>query len=170
MKFIVITGPESSGKTTLSNQLSTHFNYPLIDEYARTYLNTIDRSYIESDLEHIAEYQIDIDNKINNLPTILDTDLLTTYIWLEEVFEKCQLDWLKHLSINTEKIYLLCKPDIPWTYDPQRENPHDRQRLYEKYKYYLDFLNLNYIEIFGEEETRLQMAIDELRTRDMNYE
>jgi nicotinamide riboside kinase len=157
INFFVVTGPESSGKSTLAAKLSTHFDLPFVEEYARTYLDRLSRPYNASDLEHIANVQLMTEAKVKN--SIRDTDLLTTYIWMEEVFGICRLDWLESLSNNAEKLYLLCKPDIPWVPDPQRENPGDRDRLYEKYKFYLAFLNLQYVEIYGDYDTRFQLAI-----------
>ena len=40
MLKVVITGPESTGKSTLASALSTHFNAVLSEEYAREYLET----------------------------------------------------------------------------------------------------------------------------------
>ena len=37
MLKIILTGPESSGKTTLAQQLVAHFNAPLVEEYARVF-------------------------------------------------------------------------------------------------------------------------------------
>jgi nicotinamide riboside kinase len=161
IKHFVVTGPESSGKTTLARELISSLDLVLVDEYARSYLDTLPRPYNASDLDHIATVQISAE--IQKKKMIFDTDLLTTYIWMEEVYDTCRLDWLESLSSNTEKLYLLCKPDIPWVPDPQRENPSDRDRLYEKYKLYLELLNLQYVEIYGDYDTRLQLAIQAVK-------
>ena len=52
---IAITGPESSGKTTLCKSLSEHFETPYITEFSRTYLENKNASYKQDDLDKIAE-------------------------------------------------------------------------------------------------------------------
>jgi nicotinamide riboside kinase len=59
---IIVTGPESSGKTTLCNALSKHFNLPFSKEYAREYLNTLKRDYNPDDLLKIAKGQLQTEN------------------------------------------------------------------------------------------------------------
>ena len=39
MLKIIVTGPESSGKTTLCKSLSKHFKIPYSEEFARKYLD-----------------------------------------------------------------------------------------------------------------------------------
>ena len=63
MTRIIITGPESSGKSTISKELSNYFNFPLIEEYARTYLKKIERGYEIHDLVKIAKTQYKLEKK-----------------------------------------------------------------------------------------------------------
>ena len=53
-KVIVITGPESSGKTTLANQLSGYWKTPLDPEIIGDYLRE-KNSYQQQDLFEIAK-------------------------------------------------------------------------------------------------------------------
>lgn len=59
MKKIVIVGPESTGKSTLSQELSQHYanHYPTawVPEYAREFLDELDRPYTYEDLLTIAK-------------------------------------------------------------------------------------------------------------------
>ena len=57
MKKIVFTGPECSGKTTLSKEIAKHFNLVWVQEYARQYLENLERSYNYYDLKKIAQGQ-----------------------------------------------------------------------------------------------------------------
>mgnify|MGYP006388881073 CR=1 FL=1 len=52
---IAITGPESTGKTTLSEKLAQHFNTDFVPEYSRTYLENFEGQYTEEDVAKIAE-------------------------------------------------------------------------------------------------------------------
>jgi nicotinamide riboside kinase len=152
---IIVTGPESSGKTTLCNALSKHFNLPFSKEYAREYLNTLKRDYNPDDLLKIAKGQLKAENGIQ----LLDTDLITLKIWSEYKYGSCD-KWIltqieKQKSEN--RFYLLCSPDIPWQADKQRENPNDRDSLFEIYKQELDDLEHNYFIVEG--ENRIENSI-----------
>ena len=65
-----------------------------------------------------------------------DTDLITIKIWSDYKYQKCD-DWITQ-KINSQKkekrIYILCKPDLPWEYDPQRKNKDSRDELFNTYK------------------------------------
>jgi len=142
MLKIIITGPESSGKTTLCKALSKHFNLPFSKEYAREYLEKLNRNYNQDDLLKIAKGQL----KSEQNTQLLDTDLITIKIWSEYKYGSCDnwiLDQIE--KQKTEKrIYLLCKPDIPWEADPLRENPNDREELFEIYKKEIESLEHDY--------------------------
>lgn len=148
---IIITGPESSGKTTLCNALSKHFNLPFSKEYAREYLNALKRDYNPDDLLKIAKGQLQTENGLQ----LLDTDLITIKIWSEYKYGRCDKWILDQIEKQkTEKrFYLLCSPDIPWQADKQRENPNDREELFEIYKQELNDLGHKYFIVKREDRT-----------------
>jgi nicotinamide riboside kinase len=151
MPKIIVTGPESSGKTTLCKALSKHFNLPFSKEYAREYLDALNRDYNQDDLLNIAKGQLQAENGIQ----LLDTDLITLKIWSEYKYGSCD-KWIlnqieKQKSEN--RYYLLCKPDIPWEADPQRESPNDREELFEIYKKEIESLGHDYFIVQGENRT-----------------
>ena len=131
---IAITGPESSGKTTLSKALKKHYKESvLIPEFAREYLHTINRKYQYSDLLNIAKGQkkTELTEKNNNQIIISDTTLQVIKIWSLEKYKKCDPWILSNEGSYTH--YLLCKPDFAWEPDPLREAPFDRERLFNVY-------------------------------------
>ena len=131
----IISGPESSGKTTLCKELSKFYNTTYIKEYAREHLLKYNNKYQKDDLYKIAKKQYQSEQKTNHI-LICDTDLITIKIWSLEKYKSCD-DWILK-KINAQKtenrIYLLCSPDIKWHFDPQRENPNDRNRLLKIFK------------------------------------
>jgi nicotinamide riboside kinase len=148
---IIITGPESSGKTTLCKALSKHFNISFAKEFARSYIDNLDRSYIIGDLLSIAKEQLK--SELNS--QLLDTDLITLKIWSEYKYGSCD-KWIldKIEKQKTEnRFYLLCSPDIPWQADKQRENPNDREELFKIYKQELDDLGHKYFIVEGGDRT-----------------
>ncbi len=54
-KIIVITGAESTGKSTLTEALAKHFNVPYIPEIAREYIEKLPHKYNYRDVEIIAK-------------------------------------------------------------------------------------------------------------------
>jgi NadR type nicotinamide-nucleotide adenylyltransferase len=157
---VVITGPESSGKTTLCRDLARYFNAEMVDEYARQYLNLMGSSYTVDDLYIIAERQIEYEIKLKNQTLIFcDTDLLTMHIWMQEKFKITDLNFAQNLEDYHDRIYFLCKPDIPWEYDPLRENSEDRDRLFSIYENTLKEYKLKYHIIKGADfESRFNFA------------
>lgn len=158
MNKIIITGPESAGKTTLCENLAKHFKLSFSKEFARFYLEKNGYNYNQTDLLEIAKGQL-LSEKNHQ---ILDTDLITIKIWSEYKYGACY-SWILE-KINEQKLekrfYLLCKPDIPWKYDPLRENPDNRDELFEIYKMELEQLGLSYSII--EKENRLENSIKKI--------
>lgn len=165
-RFVIITGPESSGKSTLTQALAHRFNLHTVEEAARWYLPGLNRDYNYNDLIDISRYQaMDLLNNRygSSSLVVVDTWLVVMRIWMEVRFGKCEA-WIKTLpSIYKEFTYLLCAPDLPWEYDPLRENPDDRWELFELYKEVLESLGVSYTIIHGmEKEQRLAIASEVL--------
>jgi nicotinamide riboside kinase len=160
---IVLTGPESTAKSTLSKELADYFGGVFYMEYAREYFEHHSTAYTEKDLELIARKQIDQyleSEKLTEQLVFFDTWLIITKIWFEWVYKKVP-GWLEKAASELPiDLYLLCLPDIPWEPDPLRENGGEhRQQLFDSYKKELTTRNLNFIEIGGKGEVRLQNAI-----------
>ncbi len=161
-KIIAITGPESSGKTELCAHLQRITPHSeVVPEYARTYLESKPPGYVYqwNDLVHIAheQHRQIMQARSGNVPVVYcDSDYFVLLIWMKEVFGKSipELeDWI--LAARFDSI-LLCKPDVPWIADPLRENPHDRDRLFDLYVHELNSRSLDYtlVEGLGEQRER----------------
>lgn len=166
MRKIIVTGPESSGKTTLARMLAEHYQAPLVDEQARAYLNGLDRPYVESDLLAIAQQQWAAEKKGEGTAretlsplVICDTDLLIIRIWALVKFGRCDPWITKILADHKPAHSMLCAPDIPWEPDPLREDPHGRDQLFAIHEQELDSLNRTYTVVHGDPAQRLSMAI-----------
>ena len=164
MLKIIVTGTESSGKTTLCKALSKHYNLPFTKEFAREYLTDLGKNYLQEDLLEIAKGQLENEQLITNNQQISlhDTDLITLKIWSDYKYGNCN-NWILE-QIEKQKVenrfYLLCKPDLKWDYDPLRENPNDRDDLFAIYKKDLERLGHNYFIVEGVE--RFQRAIQKI--------
>jgi nicotinamide riboside kinase len=115
----------------------------------------LSRDYNQDDLLKIAKGQLASEHNFQ----LLDTDLITIKIWSEYKYGNCEkwiLDTIE--KQKTEKrFYLLCKPDIHWEADPLRENPNNRNGLFELYKKELEDLEYNYLIVKG--ENRVETSI-----------
>ncbi len=124
-KIIVITGAESTGKSKLTKQLAEYFNVPFVPEIARHYIEHLNRNYVYSDIEAIANKQIEMYNKFCDYDAqfiFMDTWLIVTKIWFEFVFQK-KPGWLvPELLKHKIELFLVCDTDLPWIVDPVREN------------------------------------------------
>lgn len=164
MKKIAITGPESTGKTTLTRQLAAHYHTLWVPEYARFYLTLLDRPYTLEDVVEIAKGQVYWENELVKLADELlfcDTDLIVIKIWLQFKYN-IENEWIEtSLKAKNYDVHLLCNIDLPWQDDPLRENPslEDRETLYNLYKQELTALNVPFFEITGDETKRLAQAI-----------
>jgi len=162
MKKIVVTGPESSGKSTLCKHISESLFIPHVREFAREYIDSLGREYKEEDLTVIANGQLGLERDArSHTPTYLicDTDLLTIKIWSEYKYGKCDPIILDLYSNNLPDLYLLVSPNIPWKEDPQRENPFNREELYSIYKKEIIKMNIPFVEIDGTEAERLESSM-----------
>ncbi|WP_187264155.1 AAA family ATPase [Pontibacter beigongshangensis] len=162
MLKISVTGPESTGKSTISEKLAQHYQTVWVPEYARSYLSNLSRPYTLADIEAIARGQLrqeaELAQKANTL-LFADTDLLVLKIWSENAFGHCPAWILEKLEQQPYNLYLLMGVDLPWEPDPQREHPHLRQYFYDLYKKELQRLQAPFVEISGLQEDRFRMAL-----------
>ncbi|MEN8225738.1 MAG: ATP-binding protein [Bacteroidota bacterium] len=159
---IAITGPESTGKSELSRKLAEHYNSIWVPEYAREYLSQLNRGYRYEDILSIARGQVKLEEERiagANKYLFCDTELLVCKIWSEEKFGKCDPWILEKLRTQHYDLYLLCNTDILWKPDPLRENPDDRNRLFNLYQKELQENDFPFEIIQGTGEKRVNSAI-----------
>lgn len=165
IKRVVIIGPESTGKSTLTRQLAAYFNTSFADEYARIYLEELDRAYVETDLPLMAAGQIDLEEKAvavaRNGLTFFDTDLYVIKVWSENKYGRCDAGVLAQIEARQYDLYLLTDIDMPWEDDPLREHGTPEMRRYF-FNIYLDLVQRSRVPfaiISGNEAQRLERAV-----------
>lgn len=159
MYKILLTGPESTGKTTLAKRLAEVYQTAWVPEYAREYLEKFRRSYTHLDLLYIAKGQQEREKKMSaNAQEYLffDTSFLNLKIWSYYKYEKChpfiELFWNKAYF----DLVLLCGTEVPWEEDPLRESQHEREILYDIYKKELKEKGLFTVELKGSVKERVE--------------
>lgn len=162
---ILITGPESSGKSTLATALANSLDGSLVKEQARAYLEDKSGSYVENDLLKIAQKQHNAELKASGKIVVCDTGLEVIKIWSEEKYGRCH-DWIEErLKSSQYDLVFLCSPEIPWEPDPLRDNPADRDRLFKLYKNLLASLSWSFMVLAGTKQQRHQKALNLIQTR-----
>ena len=164
IKRIVLIGAESTGKTELSEYLAKQFNTVVVPEYAREYIENLDRDYTYKDIERIALKQIELEeeySRVANEILFYDTYLIITKIWFWIVFKKVP-EWINQRIKNSKiDLFLLCNNDIPWIPDSVRENGGEmRNELFKMYQQELDNYGFNYKIISGEGDERFSKALE----------
>lgn len=163
---LVLTGPESSGKTALTEHLAHALGVPFALEYARAYLE-----------QHGPAYDYDLLLKISRghkiyqqtmVPPaapvgVFDTDLINYKIWCEVAYGRCHAEILEQIEREHHHVYLLCYPDLPWEPDPLREHPHQRMMLFDRHLAEIERLGRRYEIIRGIGLARTQAAEDAAR-------
>ena len=170
MKKIIVIGPESTGKSTLCEQLANHYKTCWCPEFAREYLLEKKGSYNFEDLLNIAMGQLELEDSLINVARngfyFIDTDMYVMKVWCEVSFEQCHTWILKQIAKRQYDMYLLCNIDLPWVKDELREYPDIkvRQRLFKIYKDIMVNSGTRWAEISGTDMQRFQMAISILDT------
>lgn len=164
IKKIVILGGESTGKSTLSEQLAAHYHTEWVPEYARTYLQELGRPYAESDLVEIAIGQLALEEMMAEMAKgylFCDTDLHVLKIWSEHAYGRCHGWILDRIADRNYHAYVITAPDFPWEPDPLREHPepHWREYFFKQYISEIAATNLPMCIVTGNKEERLQRAI-----------
>lgn len=159
MRVVCAVGAECTGKTTLCRGLAERFGVPWLPEYAREHLDG--SPYGESDVADIAREHMRREAALlasSPRGVVLDTDLTVIRVWWRVKFGAPPA-WLEQaFAAQTQRLYLLCRPDLPWRADPLRESPGERWQLHERYRRLLQARRLPFVEIDGHGAERTENA------------
>ena len=163
---IALYGPESTGKTTLAQQLAAAFNTLWVPEFARDYLqkkwDATQQICQPEDLLPIAIGQIQQENEAlakANQYLFCDTNLLVTKVFSELYYGSCDPILATAAQNHNYDLVFLTDVDFPWEKDDLRDKPENRQETLAVYEQALKENNKPYIKISGNKEERLTKAI-----------
>ncbi len=168
VKRVAVTGPESTGKSWLCRELALHYNTAYVPEYAREYIEGLQRDYLLEDILQIAKGQLERESRMADeigrrqiRPLLFcDTELIVTKIWSLHKYKQCHPWILENIQSNNYDLFLLCDVDLPWEPDPQREHPELRRYFFDWYKSELESYGFSYCVVSGQWLDRLQNAIE----------
>ena len=165
---VVLYGPESTGKTTLAQQLADHYDSLWVPEYMREYLqkkwDDNKELVAKTDLIPIAEGQLklerEISQKAENL-LICDTNLLELKVYSEYYYEGfCPTVIAEEATNNNYSIYLLTYIDTPWEADILRDRPNNREEMFRIFEAELKKQGFPYQVLKGDEKERFSKAVE----------
>jgi nicotinamide riboside kinase len=148
----------------LAEDLANYFGEPWVREFAREYLEKIDRPYHFEDLAEIGKGQVLLEDELARKAKkflFCDTDLRVIHIWSDHRFGKTDFWVLEQLEIRRYDLILLTDIDLPWEPDPLREHPEleMRQYFFEKYQKLAEQSDFPYLIVSGDREKRLKTAV-----------
>lgn len=159
---VVLTGSESTGKTTLALQLAAHYGVECVPEFVREYAAQKASPLAMSDHGPIAHGQMALENsyaaRAESL-LIQDTDLLSTVAYCHHYFGACP-PWIEETAMTRRPaLYLLAGIDVPWEADGIRDRGKRRDEMHTLFVETLRRLKAPYVVIVGLGEQRLQRAL-----------
>ncbi|SKB49219.1 nicotinamide-nucleotide adenylyltransferase, NadR type [Parapedobacter luteus] len=159
---IAVVGPESTGKSTIAEQLARAYGTICVPEYAREYCKYLNREYTLQDELNMFYGQLALERSLVPLAKkkrlICDTMILTIKVWCDHLFGYTPAVVLETLRSTHYDFYLLMDIDLPWVDDPLRDFPHLREHFMEVWHQELQAIQANYAVISGQGEDRFANA------------
>lgn len=156
IKKIAIVGPESTGKSTISQQLARHYNTLWIAEFARYYCAALTEPCTMQDEINMFHGQVALEESVLAMADkdfiFCDTTFVTVKIWSDAMLGRTPQLVLDALPKRTYDFYLLMDIDLPWQEDPLRDFPNQREHFMEVWHKELQALNAKYVVISGIED------------------
>jgi HTH-type transcriptional repressor of NAD biosynthesis genes len=146
---VTIFGAESTGKTTLAQDLAENFDAPWLFEWARPYLETVGNEITYDKMDRIHQGQLALQQSASSLvdsPVIFqDTDLFSTVgywgLWdKDRNINPLILDAVD----NKSDLYLITQSNIPFEPDPLRYGGDEREGSDEYWINICKFFGLKY--------------------------
>ena len=167
---IVVTGSESTGKTTLAGELAASYKALLVPEMARVYAEqrlAEGFTLTEDDVAPIARRAIAAEDAAlaGNPPRVfLDTDLLSTVVYARHYYGACPA-WIETAARERlGAMYLLCAPDVPWVADGVRDQPDHREDVHALFQRVLIEFGARVADVAGMGDARTATAIAAVAT------
>ena len=159
---VVLTGSESTGKTTLAHQLAAHYGTVASREFVREYAIARGNQLGVEDHGPIARGQMAAEDDAvarAHRVAFIDTDLVSTVVYCDHYYGRCPA-WIAEAAVaRAADLYLLMNIDVPWVADPARDRGDRRPEMHALFRHRLEALHLPYVEIGGNWEQRLAAAV-----------
>jgi NadR type nicotinamide-nucleotide adenylyltransferase len=159
---VVLTGSESTGKSTLAAELSRHYDAELVPEFVRAFAEQKGSPIDFSDHGAIARGQMALEDAalaLGGRLIVQDTDLLSTVVYCRHYFGRCPA-WIEEAAVlRRPDLYLLCATDLDWIADGVRDRGHRREEMQRLFADAVDASGARWAEVRGHGAARLEAAI-----------
>ena len=159
---VVVTGSESTGKTTLARMLADRFATVASPEFARDYLDRKPTPLDRYDVEVIAVGQVAQEQRYlrrADRVLFLDTDLFSTVVYGTHYYGSIE-PWIERVARERRAdLYLLLDIDVPWVPDPQRDRGDRRAEMHGLFRSALERSGARYVTISGSWAQRFDRAV-----------
>lgn len=163
---VVVLGAESTGSTTLAEDLAVHYATTWVPEYGREW--SIERPggpwhpWQECEFDLIAaEHQRQEREAMRTAPiplVISDTDALATSVWHERYLGSASSRVAAMAEDFRPDLYLLTGDEIAFVQDGWRDGEHIRATMQQRFRQVLDGCGAPWVELQGTRAERLQQA------------
>lgn len=170
IKRVAIVGAESTGKTTLAQELAQHFKTVWVPEYGREYTEIsvgpeafFQHKWRDDEFVHIAKKQVELEDQLArdaNRVLVCDTDVLATCIWQERYMGHVSPEVERIASQRRYSLYLLTNCEIPFMQDGLRDGEHLREGMTQRFRDELTKRQWPWILIHGSHEQRMRSSLD----------
>ena len=168
---VCVTGPESTGKTTLAARIARRFDSEWVPEASRAYAERKAAPLTADDVTPIAREHVRVaDERARSAKLLLslDTDLLSTVIYSRHYYGRTPPWIVAAERVRRSHLYLLCDVDVPWLPDGVRDRPANREEMFATFEGALKRRRLPYVLVRGSWALRDRIAddaVDELVSR-----
>jgi NadR type nicotinamide-nucleotide adenylyltransferase len=160
---VVLTGSESTGKSTLGARLAARYGAELVPEFVREFARRKGASIDFSDHGPIAKGQMALEDEYASRANRLlfqDTDLLSTVVYCRHYFGRCPA-WIEEAARERRpSLYLLCEIDVPWVPDGVRDRGERREEMQQLFRDAVAESGAPYIALEGDVMSREATAVE----------
>lgn len=163
---VVVTGSESTGKTTLASQLAAHFGVASVGEYVREFCARKGAPLVYDDHAALARGQTALEDaaiadaqRRGDSLLIHDTDLLSTVVYHWHYHGRCEQYLEAAAQARRPALYLLLDIDVPWVPDGIRDRGTRRDEVQALFTATLERFGAPYVRINGSWHERFTAAV-----------